>query len=112
MLKEKQKTLMIEVENTIIIGNEAITATVIHQVCLYKKDDGEIGTDVDFIDVINVEFLGIPLKDQSYTGFRNFKREMFELGIDIDKLIDEECYGLISTSELQQLKNKYRDIFS
>jgi hypothetical protein len=32
------------------------------------------------------------------------------MGIDVDKLIDEECAGLITTGDIQKLKNEYRDL--
>jgi hypothetical protein len=35
---------------------------------------------------------------------------MSEMGIDVDALIDEECVGLITTGDIQELKNEYRNL--
>jgi len=112
MIKETHKTLMISTENRISVGNEAIEVTVEHQIILYTKKDGGMGVDVEFTDLRDIEFMGMPLEDQSYKGFGKFKEQMLELGIDVDKLIDEECVGLVSNIDLVFIKNKYRNIFS
>jgi len=112
MIKETHKVLMVNTENRISVGNDAIGVTVEHQICLYTKDDGGIGVDVDFMDIRDIEFMGMPLEDQSYKGFRKFKEQMLELGVDVDKLIDEECVGLFSNEDLAFIKNKYRNLFS
>ena len=108
-MKVTSKLVMLNVEHQIVVGNDAITATVIHQICLSKGEEGEIVADVDFIDITNIEFLGIKIND-GYTEFRKFKSQMNEMGIDVDALIDEECVGLITTGDIQKLKNEYRDL--
>jgi len=35
---------------------------------------------------------------------------MNEMGIDVNALIDEECVGLITTRDIQKLKNEYKDL--
>lgn len=109
-MKITHKTLMINVEHEISIGNDAITATVIHQVCLYEGKDGEVQTDVDFLDITDIRFLGVEI-ESGYKAFREFKEQMLKLKIDVDKLVDEACVGLISVGDVQQLKLKYSNIF-
>jgi hypothetical protein len=108
-MKITSKLMMVNVEHQIAVGNDAITATVIHQVCLSEGKNGEVVADVDFLDIKNIEFLGIKI-DNSYTEFKKFKSQMNEMGIDVDELIDEECVGLITTGDIQKLKNEYRDL--
>ena len=108
-MKITSKLMMVNVEHQIAVGNDAITATVIHQVCLSEGKNGEVVADVDFVDIENIEFLGIKI-DNSYTEFKKFKSQMNEMGIDVDELIDEECVGLITTGDIQKLKNEYRDL--
>ena len=108
-MKITSKLMMVNVEHQIAVGNDAITATVIHQVCLSEGKNGEVVADVDFVDIKNIEFLGIKI-DNSYTEFKKFKSQMNEMGIDVDELIDEECAGLITTGDIQKLKNEYRDL--
>ena len=54
-----------------------------------------IGMDLDFVDVDNVKFLGIPIED-GYQGYKKFKTQMKELGIDVEKLMDEAASKLIT----------------
>ena len=108
-MKITSKLMMVNVEHQIAVGNDAITATVIHQVCLSEGKNGEVVADVDFVDIKNIEFLGIKI-DNSYTEFKKFKSQMNEMGIDVDELIDEECVGLITTGDIQKLKNEYRNL--
>lgn len=108
-MKVTNKIMMVNVEHQIAVGNDAITATVIHQVCLTEGKNGEVVADVDFVEIENIEFLGIKI-DNGYTEFQKFKKQMNEMGIDVNALIDEECVGLITTGDIQKLKNEYRDL--
>jgi len=108
-MKVTSKLMMLNVEHQIAVGNDAITATVIHQVCLSEGKNGEVVADVDFVDIENIEFLGIKI-DNGYTEFQKFKTQMNEMGVNVDALIDEECVGLITTGGIQKLKNEYKDL--
>ena len=35
---------------------------------------------------------------------------MLELGIDVQTLIDEECVGILSNKDIEEVKNKFRKI--
>jgi hypothetical protein len=108
-MKVTSKVVMLNVEHQIAVGNDAITATVIHQVCLSKGEEDEIFVDVDLMDITDIEFLGIKI-DNGYTEFQKFKTQMNEMGVDVDALINEECVGLITTGDIQKLKNEYKDL--
>jgi hypothetical protein len=109
-MKITSKVVMINVEHSITVGkNDAITLDVIHQVWLSEGKNGEVDADVDFVDYSNVKFLGMDI-DSGYKGFREFKEQMLRFGIDVDELIDEECARLITTGDIQKLKNEYRDL--
>ena len=108
-MKITSKLMMLNVEHQITVGNDAITATVIHQICLSEGKNGEVDADVDFADIEDIKFLGIDI-ESDYTGFKKFKSQMNEMGIDVDELIDEECAGLITTGDIQKLKNEYRNL--
>ena len=60
-----------------------------------------------FLDAMKI---GLDIAESGYTGFKKFKSQMSEMGIDVDALIDEECVGLITTGDIQKLKNEYRDL--
>jgi hypothetical protein len=108
-MKITSKLMMLNVEHQITVGNDAITATVIHQICLSEGKNGEVDADIDFVDIEDIKFLGIDI-ESGYTGFKKFKSQMSEMGIDVDALIDEECVGLITTGDIQELKNEYRNL--
>ena len=110
-MKVTSKLVMLNVEHQIAVGNDAITATVIHQVCLSKGEEDEIFVDVDLMDITDIEFLGIKI-DDGYKEFQKFKTQMNEMGVDVDTLINEECVGLITTGDIQKLKNEYKNLIS
>ena len=108
-MKVTSKLVMLNVEHQIAVGNDAITATVIHQICLSKGREGEIVADVDLMDITDIEFLGIKI-DNDYTEFRKFNSQMNEMGVDVNDLINKECVGLITAGDIQKLKNEYKDL--
>jgi len=105
----ESKFLMINLRNPITIGDSGIRMDVIHQISLFENNNGEMGCDVEFVDIQNVKFLGIPIGN-TYNDFKNFKNKIQELGIDIDQLIDNECEGIISSDQIIKLKLKYKDV--
>ena len=107
MTKIKSKTVFVNVENTIKIGNEdAIEATLVHSVIAYEKENGGVGVDIDFIDIEDVKFLGIPVEG-GYSGYNKFKAQMLELGIDVDKLVDEKAEDIIETETVNEVKTMF-----
>ena len=109
-MKITSKTLMISFETEVKIGNnDAIEATLIHQAFISRDKLGGIDVDLDFADITNVKFLGMDIKD-GWDGFKDFKVKMLELGIDVNKLIDEkerELFG--GTGFEDNLKFLYKD---
>ena len=107
-MKITSKTLMVSFEYDVKVGNNnAIEATLIHQAWLSENKDGSIGMDLDFVDVDNVKFLGIPIED-GYQGYKKFKTQMKELGIDVEKLMDEAAAKLITDEDANELKRLFR----
>ena len=105
----KSKTLLVNAEHDIIVGNnDSIEATVVHQIIAYPNGDGytrfdDVEVEVDFIDVVNVKFLGNKI-EEGYDGYNKFKASMLELDINVDELIDEACVGIITPGELHEVK--------
>ena len=110
MIKETRKTLMVNVEDKITIGNNAIEAIVEHQIVLYKGKDGVINVDVEYIDIFEVTFMGIKIGN-SYSDYNKLRDQLKEWGVDLNALIDEECVGLFHEKDLAKIKDKYKDIF-
>ncbi len=107
-MKITAKTLMVQFEHNIQVGhNNAIEATLLHQAFIFKNKDGNIDLDLDFMDVTNVKFMGMPIED-GYKGFKKFKETMMTMGIDVDKLIDGKAAELITDEDMETLKAMFR----
>ena len=109
-MKITSKTLMVGFETEVKLGNnDAIEMTLQHQAFIYGNEDGSVGVDLDLgIDVLNVKFLGIDV-DSSYNGYKQFKSQLKDLGIDLDKLIDEKEKELANSGLEDKLKLIFRD---
>ena len=109
-MKIKGKTLLVSVENEIKVGrHDAIEATVEHQIIAYDANDGSIGVDVDFIDITNIRFLGMPI-DTGYEAYKRFKEQMLELGINVEELVEEATKELIKGKEIFEVKQNFVDL--
>ena len=107
-MKITAKTLMLSFEHDVKVGNnDAIEATIVHQAFIYECKDGSIGVDIDFCDVNNVKFLGIPIEG-GYQGYKKFKTQMKELGVDVEKLMDEAAATLITDKDMMKLKSMFK----
>jgi hypothetical protein len=101
-----RKTLQVSLEHDVTIGN-AIEATLVHMAWIGEYKDG-INMDLDFADIINVKFMGVPIAE-GYDAYKKFKASMMDLGIDVEKLFDEKAAQLITDEDKEQLKQMYRD---
>lgn len=105
-MKITGKTLMVSFETEVKLGNnDAIELTLLHQAFIYEKKDGGVGVDLDLSeDIRNVKFLGLEVDTFSVDSFRKFKTQLGELGIDLDKLIDEKEEELIQDGLIDKIK--------
>lgn len=106
-MKIKNKTLNVIFEHDITVGN-AIEATLIHQAWISECGD-EINVDLDYIDIENVKFMGVPIAE-GYDAYKKFKSTMMDLGIDVTKLFDEKAKELITDENMETLKQMYKKI--
>ena len=108
-MKITSQTLMVGFETEVKIGNnDAIELTIVHQAYISRDKLGGISVDFDLgVDVNNIKFLGIELEN-GWSGFNDFKAKMLELGIDVDKLIDEKEKELINDGLENELKLLFR----
>jgi hypothetical protein len=109
-MKITSKTLMVGFETEVKLGNtEAIEMTLQHQAFISEDKDGGVWVDLDLgIDVTNVKFLGIDI-DSSYEGYKRFKSQLKDLGIDLDKLVDKKEEELANSGLEDKLKLIFRD---
>jgi len=104
-MKVTGQVLFINVQNEIVCGDGSFKATVEHQLVV-----GENGTDVEFVDIHNITFMGLPI--EGHKAFRQFKDKMLEMGIDIDEMVFNKCVGLIPDSFIKECEAKLAKINS
>ncbi len=104
-MKITGKTLMVNFETEVKLGNnDAIELTLLHNAFIYESKSGKIEVDVDMsIDIINVKFLGIAIKE-GFNEYREFKKSLLDLGIDLDELIDKKEKELIENGLEDKLR--------
>ena len=100
-MKVVNSCLFVNIENKIACGNGSFTATVEHQVIV-----GKHGTDVEFSDIRDITFMGMPV--EGYEAYRKFHAKMLEMGIDIDAMVDEECCGIVSAEFIEKCDNAFK----
>lgn len=99
-------TIHVTMEHDVKVGhNGVIEATLIHQAFVFETKNGDIGVDLDFCDVTNVKFMGLPIEG-GYSGYKKFKETMSGLSINVDKLMDEAAASLITDEEINKIKAK------
>jgi hypothetical protein len=99
-MKVTSATLMVNVENKIEVGPLKLTA--IHQICLYENKDGSIAHDVDLMDHTDVTYMGVPI-DDDYKNWRKFVDFHKEMGINFDKLINEESEKVLIEQNIKRM---------
>jgi len=109
-MKITSKTLMVGFETEVKLGNnDAIEMTLHHQAFIYECKDGSVSADLEIgIDVKDIKFLGIDV-DSSYERYKQFKSQLKDLGIDLDKLIDEEEKNLRDSGLEDKLILMFKD---
>ena len=100
------KILQVSFEHDVTIGN-AIEATLVHMAWI-GMHKGEINVDLDFADVTDVKFMGVPI-ESGYDAYKKFEASMMDLGIDVAKLFEEKAAELITDENIETLKQMYRD---
>lgn len=106
-MKITSKTLMVSFETEVKLGNnDAIELTLQHQAFI-----GEDGIDVEIgVDIRDVKFLGVEI-ETGYKAYKEFKDSLLKLGIDLDKLIDEEEKNIRDSGIEDKLKLMFKDKF-
>lgn len=108
MIKVTSKTLLVNFETEVKLGkNDAIELTFVYQAYIYEGKNG-INCDLDLHDFINTKFLGMPI-EEGYKQFNQFKEQLLVLGIDLNKLIDEEEKKLMNNGIKSIIISMFKD---
>jgi len=109
MIKITSKTLIVNFETEVKLGkNDAIELTLVHQAFIYEGKNGNVDCDLELADFTNVKFLGMPIKE-GYKQFNQFKEQLLALGINLDKLVDEEIEKLTNNGLKSIIISMFRD---
>ena len=109
-MKITNKTLMVNFETEVKLGNNnAIELTLHHIAFINEGKNNNIDIDLDLsVDITDVKFLGIEI-DSTFKGVKQFKTHLNELGIDLDKLIEEKEKELVNEGIENKLKLMFKD---
>jgi hypothetical protein len=97
-IKVTQKTLMVNLEFPIEVGQVKLTAEC--QVFISKEDSGELDADFNLLDYNNITYMGMPV--DGYKGWQKIKDFHSELGIDLQQLVHNE-YDKVIDKEFQKV---------
>ena len=106
--KITDQTLMVNVENTIKVGeNKELELHVEHQICGYTDYMGVVKCDVDLVDVRNIVYNG---KEQEDADYAYFMKKLREMGLDYDDEASEAIANLIPAGLIEAVKRRYEAV--
>jgi len=106
--KITDQTLMVNVENTIKVGeNKELELHVEHQICGYTDYMGVVKCSVDLVDVRNIIYNG---KEQEDAEYSYFMKKLRELGLDYDDEASEAIANLIPAGLIEAVKRRYKSV--
>ena len=105
-LRIENASMMVSVEYDFHLLNDNLSLTAIYQCFVYKGKNG-LTVDIDFTDVQNVKFFDQEI-DNSYREYCIWKENMLKIGLDIDKITNEECFN---SSVKFRIKHMLEDIY-
>ena len=112
MLK-MEKSLMVNTDEILKVHPQ-ITVKVYHMINVWQCYGGEIESTVEMTDYVLESFIGEPLRMIDYDEGSKFKmyqryRDMiYDLGIDLDELVDNAAAGSIPPSLVEELEDDFR----
>jgi len=99
MIKLDSKMLFVNFSVPVEVAN--LKATCIGQAHVHKNDKGNNEWDVDFINIDDISYMGVPIK--GYDNWKKFKQFHLEMGIDFGKAIETEYEKVVTEDALKQL---------
>jgi hypothetical protein len=109
-MKITNTTLMVAFEHELKFGpNDSIELTLLSNAYISEGKNSNVEVDVDLgIDYINVKFLGHDV-DNGFIEFQKWKESLKNIGIDFNKLVEEQEQKLIDSGIENKLKLMFRD---
>ena len=96
LVKVKSVSFMVSFNLDLEVGQ--VKATAVTQAFIYINNEGKLDGDFDLADYENITYMDMPI--EGYAGFKKLKEFHTNLGIDIDKLLEEK-YNLVINEEFK-----------
>jgi len=113
-MKIVSKTLMVTFAESVKLGNNNAIELDIESIAFVSPGENEGEVDIDFdlgTNITNIKFLGIKTEN-TFDGFRQFKNSLLDLGIDLQKLINEKLNSMNEEEMKEILTAKFGNVFS
>jgi len=111
MLK-MEKSLMVNTDQILQVHPQ-ITVKVHHMINVWEKDNGEIDSTVEMADYVLESFMGeLRMIDSDggtkYQMYQRYRNMIYDLGIDLDELVENDRTADIPAALIDELKNDFR----
>tara|TARA_R110002096_G_scaffold287198_1_gene480867 strand:- start:817 stop:1188 length:372 start_codon:yes stop_codon:yes gene_type:complete len=107
------KSLIVNLEDTLQVHPQ-IEVEVFHMINVWECYGGEIESTVELVDHTIKSFMGEPLRmidfdeDSKYKMHQRYRDMIYDLGIDLDELVDDAAVGSIPSALVKELENDFR----
>ena len=108
-----EKSLMVNTEEILQVHPQ-ITVNVHHMITVWQCYGGEIESTVEMTDYVLESFMGEPLRmiesdgGTRYQMYQRYRNMIYDLGIDLDELVDNAAVGSIPSVLVEELENDFR----
>jgi len=111
MLK-MEKSLMVNTDQILQVHPQ-ITVKVHHMINVWEKDNGEIDSTVEMADYVLESFMGeLRMIDSDggtkYQMYQRYRNMIYDLGIDLDELVENDRTADIPAALIDELENDFR----
>lgn len=105
-IENSSMCVRVNMDFDLLNGNLMLTAG--YQCFVYKGKNG-LEVDIDFSDIEDIKFFNQEI-DSSYREYSIWKENMLKVGLDIDKITNEECFNANVINKITyMLKAKYAE---
>ena len=94
LVKVKSTSFMVNFNLDLEVGQ--VKATAVTQAFIYVNNEGKLDGDFDLVDYEDISYMDMPIEGGA--GFKKLKEFHTDLGINLDKLLEEK-YSLVITEE-------------
>ena len=107
------KSLIVNADEILEVHPQ-IEVKVHHIINVWENDKDEIESSVEMVDYTLHSFMGEPLRicerdeGSKYKMYQRYREIIADLGIDLDRLVDDAVVGSIPAALVNELENDYQ----